>query len=245
MNQARRRKDGSGEKTEKYTKQALGTAKEQCERLLAKNYKFKNLNPYLVLQLDIDASLEDIKFRYKKMSVLVHPDKNQGLEQAQEAFEEVKTAYNLLLKEGDRDKTIGLIELTRENTEKERRKLLSKGMKEADLEPLDTKTVKDVAKAFADVELRRRESEAHLATSRKREREQEDEAKAKEEDEKAFNEAYSKGERRDKRVGNWRDFQQGPVKRHDVANFKQQERGDSKKPKFGAADMESWKKSWK
>ena len=38
------------------------------------------------LQLDIDASLEDIKFRYKKMSVLVHPDKNQGLEQAHEAF---------------------------------------------------------------------------------------------------------------------------------------------------------------
>ena len=28
-------------------------------------------------------------------------------------------------------------------------------------------------------------------------------------------------------------------------NFKQQERQDSKRPKFGAAEMESWKKNWK
>jgi hypothetical protein len=31
----------------------------------------------------------------------------------------------------------------------------------------------------------------------------------------------------------------------DVKNFKQQERDDSKKPKFGAVDKESWRKSWK
>ena len=153
-----RRERVQTEKTEKYTTQGLGNAEEQVGRLLATNFKFKNLNPFRVLQLDIDATTEDIKYRYKKLSVIVHPDKNLCLEGAQEAFDELKGAYEELLDDDQRELTIKTIDSTRAATKRARRKLLSKGMKESDLEPLDVKLEKDVMKAFADIELRRRET---------------------------------------------------------------------------------------
>lgn len=75
--------------TAKYIQQDLGDAASQLGRLIANNYKWKNLNPYVVFQLDIDATEEDIKYRYKKLSAKVHPDKLRNFENAREAFEEV------------------------------------------------------------------------------------------------------------------------------------------------------------
>lgn len=49
---------------EKYTTQDLGDRKLQYERIMEKNYEWRNLNPFFVLQLDIDATEEDIKQRY-------------------------------------------------------------------------------------------------------------------------------------------------------------------------------------
>lgn len=48
---------------EKYTNEDLGDKKKQYERIMAKNYEWRNLNPYFVLQLGIDATEEDIKQR--------------------------------------------------------------------------------------------------------------------------------------------------------------------------------------
>jgi hypothetical protein len=48
---------------EKYTTQDLGDRKVQYERIMSTNYEWKNLNPYYVLQLGIDATEEDIKQR--------------------------------------------------------------------------------------------------------------------------------------------------------------------------------------
>ncbi|KAK4786815.1 hypothetical protein SAY86_010648 [Trapa natans] len=44
---------------------------------------------------DIDASL--LKREYRKMAMLVHPDKNQGNEKAAEAFKKLQNAYEVLL----------------------------------------------------------------------------------------------------------------------------------------------------
>ena len=49
--------------TQKYTNQDLGTGKEQYERLTQPNYVWKNQNPYVVMQLGIDATEEDVKYR--------------------------------------------------------------------------------------------------------------------------------------------------------------------------------------
>lgn len=74
----------------KYANQDLGDAESQFQRLTQKNYEWRNLNPYYVLQLGIDATDEDIKQRYKNLSRKVHPDKLLGKENAREAFEQVQ-----------------------------------------------------------------------------------------------------------------------------------------------------------
>ena len=75
--------------TEKYVSQDLGDGRAQCERLLATHFEWRNLNPYAVLQLGADATEEDIKLRYKKMSLKVHPDRLRDVENARDAFEQV------------------------------------------------------------------------------------------------------------------------------------------------------------
>lgn len=48
---------------DKYTNQEMGSPREQMDRLLQHNYKWKNLNAFEALQLGQDATVEDIKQR--------------------------------------------------------------------------------------------------------------------------------------------------------------------------------------
>ena len=57
--------------------------------------------------------------------------------------------------------------------------------------PLEEHQAREVAKHFADTEIRRRDVEEHKRTSAKRERAQEDEAKEKEEAEKVANKEWA------------------------------------------------------
>ncbi|GAV60816.1 DnaJ domain-containing protein [Cephalotus follicularis] len=60
------------------------------------------LNPYDYLNLPFDASPEDVKKQYRKLSLLVHPDKCKH-PQAKEAFEALEKAQQLLLDQEERD----------------------------------------------------------------------------------------------------------------------------------------------
>src|SRR5438132_13584388 len=53
---------------------------------------------YEVLGLDLDrnASIDDIKKAYRKMAVKFHPDKNPGDKAAEEKFKELGEAYEVL-----------------------------------------------------------------------------------------------------------------------------------------------------
>ena len=129
---------------EKYSNQDLGSGADQVKRLTAPNYQFKNLNPYVVLQLDIDATDEDIKnrwgyqvrtvvlqlniSRYRKLSAKIHPDKLRNVENAREAFEEVKKAYQKLCDADQKATVIRNIEFVKEEVMKERRRLMNKGV---------------------------------------------------------------------------------------------------------------------
>ena len=113
---------------DKYSTQDLGTGIDQVLRLTGPNAQFKNLNPYAVLQLDIDATEEDIKNRYRKLSTRVHPDKLLDVPAAREAFEEVKKAYQKLCEEDQRKTVIMNIEFVKAEVLKERRRLLNKGV---------------------------------------------------------------------------------------------------------------------
>ncbi|XP_077362484.1 dnaJ homolog subfamily C member 8-like isoform X2 [Festucalex cinctus] len=64
------------------------TSKQQIDRLLRPGSSYFNLNPFEVLQIDPDATDVDLKKRFRALSILVHPDKNQDdADRAQQAFE--------------------------------------------------------------------------------------------------------------------------------------------------------------
>ena len=64
------------------------TPKQQIDRLLRPGSTYFNLNPFEVLQIEPETSSEEAKKKYKRLSILVHPDKNQDdAERAQAAFE--------------------------------------------------------------------------------------------------------------------------------------------------------------
>lgn len=52
------------------------TPKQQIDRLLRPGSTYFNLNPFEVLQLEPESPLDEIKKKYRRLSILVHPDKN-------------------------------------------------------------------------------------------------------------------------------------------------------------------------
>lgn len=76
-----------------------------------------------MLQLPLDASADEIKMRYRKLSALVHPDKCDD-PRAQDAFQEVKRAYEQMQNSERKELCITLIEQATENVKKERKKLV-------------------------------------------------------------------------------------------------------------------------
>eukprot|EP00656_Telonema_subtile_P049796 TRINITY_DN6273_c0_g1_i1.p1 TRINITY_DN6273_c0_g1~~TRINITY_DN6273_c0_g1_i1.p1 ORF type:complete len:311 (+),score=110.81 TRINITY_DN6273_c0_g1_i1:68-1000(+) len=70
------------------------TAQGTIQRLISKESKdYYNLDPFRVLGLKWNASMEEAKKRFRKVSLLVHPDRNMGSEEATDAFDAVKKAH--------------------------------------------------------------------------------------------------------------------------------------------------------
>ncbi len=198
---------------EKYTNQDLGTPEGQIECLVAPNYQWHNLNPYEVLKLDVDATEEDIKGRYRKLSAMVHPDKRIGNDRARGAFEEVKKAYQTLMDKGKRKIIVDNMIVVRKRVAKQRAKLVAKGMTTAHLLAKygaeNAHIENEVLKEFAEMEMRRRDVETHKQVHKNRERQDEDKETAEVrriyEREKKWNEEVG----REGRVGSWRTFAGG------------------------------------
>ena len=47
------------------------TPKQQIDRLLRPGSTYRNLNPYEVLQIDPELPIEEVKKKYRKLSILV------------------------------------------------------------------------------------------------------------------------------------------------------------------------------
>ncbi|XP_012887651.1 PREDICTED: dnaJ homolog subfamily C member 8 [Dipodomys ordii] len=147
---------------------------------------------FQVLQIDPEVTDEEIKKRFRQLSILVHPDKNQDdADRAQKAFEAVDKAYKLLLDQEQKKRALDVIQAGKEyveHTVKERKKQLKKEGKPTNVEEDDPELFKQAVykqtmKLFAELEIKRKEREA-----------------------KEMHERYT-SESRDGRVDSWRNFQ--------------------------------------
>lgn len=91
---------------------------QQIDRLLRPGSTYFNLNPFEVLHIEPEATIEQIKKRYRQLSILVHPDKNQdNKERAQKAFDIVNRAWKTLENETARKKCLDVYEEAKERTD--------------------------------------------------------------------------------------------------------------------------------
>ncbi|KAJ1372324.1 hypothetical protein KIN20_034459 [Parelaphostrongylus tenuis] len=69
------------------------TSQQQLDRLLRPGSTYLNLNPFEVLQIDPDCDIDEAKKKFKKLSLLIHPDKNiDDRDRADQAFDIIKKA---------------------------------------------------------------------------------------------------------------------------------------------------------
>ncbi|XP_042959267.1 J domain-containing protein spf31 isoform X3 [Carya illinoinensis] len=80
------------------------------------------LNPFDFLNLPFDSSLEDVKKQYRKLSLLVHPDKCKH-PQAKEAFGALAKAQQLLLDQEERDYILSQVNAAKELRMKRKKQL--------------------------------------------------------------------------------------------------------------------------
>lgn len=94
------------------------TPKQQIERLLRPGSTYFNLNPFEVLQVEPETAVEEVKKKYRRLSILVHPDKNQDdPDRAQQAFEVVNKAWRTLENEETRKKCLDIVEEAKGRTD--------------------------------------------------------------------------------------------------------------------------------
>ncbi|CAL4071498.1 unnamed protein product, partial [Meganyctiphanes norvegica] len=195
---------------------AVLTPKQQIDRLLRPGSSYANLNPFEVLHVDPKTPLEDIKKKFRRMSILVHPDKNQGDEdRAQKAFDELTKAWRVLECEDTRKRCYDVVEeaeaIVAKRVEERKKQLKREGkdqkVDEDDSEKLKRAVYVQTMKLFADMERKRRQLETRDMEERKRKRETEIDEEEKRKTDKEWQKNFE--ESRVNRVNSWKDFQKG------------------------------------
>uniref|UniRef100_A0A8C0BB06 DnaJ heat shock protein family (Hsp40) member C8 n=1 Tax=Buteo japonicus TaxID=224669 RepID=A0A8C0BB06_9AVES len=159
------------------------TSKNQIDRLTRPGSSYFNLNPFEVLQMDPEATDEEIKKRFR--SNLVIP------------WESVDKAYKLLLDQEQKKRALDVIQAGKEYVEHTVNWICVSQFKQA--------VYKQTMKLFAELEIKRKEREAKEMHERKRQREEEIEAQEKAKREREWQKNFE--ESRDGRVDSWRNFQ--------------------------------------
>lgn len=94
------------------------TSEQQINRLLRPGSTYFNLNPFEVLQAEPEWTIEQIKKKYRSLSFLVHPDKNQdNQERAQLSFEAVNKAWKTLENDVTRKRCLDIYEEAKDRTD--------------------------------------------------------------------------------------------------------------------------------
>ncbi|KAI1301389.1 DnaJ -like protein subfamily C member 8 [Halotydeus destructor] len=201
-------------------KDSIYTSDKQIARLLRPGSSYANLNPFEVLLLDPEAPKEDIKKQYKKLSILLHPDKNlDNRERAQSAFDIVTKAYKGLEDDAVRVRALEVVEEARFKVNQdisEKRKRQKKEGKSGKIDEDDPERFKQAVKVmtmklFADYERKRRSTLERVQEETKRKREGEMAEEEKKKNDQEWHKNYE--ESREQRVGSWQTFQKKKSKK--------------------------------
>ncbi|CAJ0585241.1 unnamed protein product, partial [Mesorhabditis spiculigera] len=211
------------------------TPGQQIERLLRPGSTYLNLNPFEVLQIDPDEDVELAKKKFKRLSLLIHPDKNpDDRERADKAFDIIKKALAQLENPDELKKCREMYTEARARLAiimgEKRRKAKRDGKDATTIEEDDPAVYRKalwvvVTRCFADREKKRRVLEERANEEKKRCAEQAQEAAEKRKLAEEFAKNYE--ESRDDRRGSWRDF---VVKKAKKESKGKSLRGDSFKP---------------
>ncbi|KAM7538828.1 hypothetical protein Aperf_G00000052150 [Anoplocephala perfoliata] len=185
------------------------TPKQQIDRLNRPGCTYFNLNPFDVLQIDPDAKMSDIKTRYRQMSLLVHPDKNQDdAERAQKAFDAVTKAFKALDDNTSYRKCLEVVQEAKDRVTKmvSEKRIKSKGQPIDEDDPAKYRHAVYVqtCKLFADLERLRVDEETKQQNERKRKAEEEEIHKYRVQFDREWRDNYE--ESRKDRIKSWRSF---------------------------------------
>ncbi|CAJ0960681.1 unnamed protein product, partial [Mesorhabditis belari] len=198
------------------------TSSQQIERLLRPGSTYLNLNPFEVLQIESDSDEEAARKKFKKLSLLIHPDKNpDDRERADKAFDIIKKA---LAQIEDQFELAKCRELYTEGRARlailmsEKRRKAKKDGKDGPIDEDDSAAYRKalwvvVTKCFADREKKRRMLEERANEEKKRMSEAAQDAVEKRKLAEEFAKNYE--ESRDDRRGSWRDFMVKKAKKED------------------------------
>ncbi|PFH34822.1 DnaJ domain-containing protein [Besnoitia besnoiti] len=199
---------GHGKKETQAAMRKFKSSEEECLRLTCQTFS----SPFQVLLLGAEATEDDVRKQYRKLSLLIHPDKCKH-PMAQEAFQVVNKAYEQLQRAEMREKYRDVIEeakrrVLKENA-KENKKRRTQGIDvpllSEDPAELQTEIMNMCEKMLEETKERREYAERTRQANERYEKEQL-EKQAQEELDKC-KERKEWLEKRDERVGAWRDYQ--------------------------------------
>ncbi|XP_078442855.1 chaperone DnaJ-domain superfamily protein [Wolffia australiana] len=182
------------------------------------------LNPFEHLNLPFDSNLEDVKKQYRKLSLLVHPDKCKH-PQAKEAFGALAKAQQLLLDPQERDYLLSQINSAKEELRVMRKKQLKKdnaskiksmvdeGKYEQEYERSEEfllQLKQKVRELLTEQEWRRRKMQMRISEEEGRLKKDEEETKEMWKRKREHEEQWEGT--REQRVSSWRDFMKGGKK---------------------------------
>ncbi|XP_057782061.1 J domain-containing protein spf31 [Salvia miltiorrhiza] len=182
------------------------------------------LNAFEYLNLPFTSSIEDVKRQYRKLSLLVHPDKCKH-PQAKEAFGALAKAQQLLLDQQERDYILNQVNAAKEELRAKRKKQLKKdtatklkslvdeGKYEQEYERSEEFQLQlklKVRELLTEQEWRRRKMQMRISEEEGRLKKDEEETKEMWKRKREHEEQWEGT--REKRVSSWRDFMKGGKK---------------------------------
>ncbi|KAK9156890.1 hypothetical protein Scep_003464 [Stephania cephalantha] len=197
------------------------------------------LNPFEFLNLDFGSSPDEVKRQYRKLSLLVHPDKCKH-PQAKEAFAALAKAQQLLLDSQERDYLLSQVNNAKEELRAKRKKQLKKDnaskikslVDEGKYEQQYEQSVEfqqqlklKVRELLTDQEWRRRKMQMRISEEEGRLKKDEEETKEMWKRKREHEEQWEGT--REQRVSSWRDF---------MKTGKKAKKGEIRPPKLKTED---------